>query len=165
MLRTVRPVDTPALLSIACATGLFEPAEASALLGGVLDALHAEQLGPGHAAQLWAPTDASAPAGWVYYAPDAHADGVWNLWWIGVRPEDHGCGGGDSLLDAVEAAVIAEAGRVLVVETSALPLLARARAFYAKRGYVECGRVPDFYSVGDDKIIFAKRMGALALID
>ncbi|AMW06295.1 GNAT family N-acetyltransferase [Gemmatimonas phototrophica] len=165
MIRSVRPSDTPTLLSVACATGLFEPADASALLGGVLDALHADELGPGHAAQFWAPNDESAPAGWVYYAPDAHADGVWNLWWIGVRPEDHGRGGGDSLLDAVEATVMAEAGRVLVIETSALPPLARARAFYAKRGYVECGRVPDFYSVGDDKIIFAKRMGPPTPID
>ncbi len=160
MIRAVRPADTPTLLSVACATGLFEPADASALLGGVLDALHADQLGPGHAAQLWAPDDTTAPSGWVYYAPDAHAEGVWNLWWIGVRPEDHGRGGGESLLDAVEAAVIEDAGRVLVIETSALPALARARSFYARRGYVECGRVPDFYGVGDDKLIFVKRMFA-----
>ncbi|QJR37599.1 GNAT family N-acetyltransferase [Gemmatimonas groenlandica] len=160
MIRAARLADTPTLLAVACATGLFAPAEASALLGGVLDALHADHLGPGHAAQVWSPNDAGAPSGWVYHAPDAHADGVWNLWWIGVHPEDHGRGGGDSLLDAVEAAVMAEAGRELVVEKSALPPLARARAFYARRGYIACGRVPDFYGVGDDKIIFAKRMCA-----
>jgi ribosomal protein S18 acetylase RimI-like enzyme len=160
MIRAVRPVDTPALLSIACATGLFEPAEATALLGGVLEALHANQLGAGHNAQLWAPDDTGVPSGWVYYAPDAHAEGVWNLWWIGVRPQDHGRGGGESLLDAVEAAVRADAGRVLVIETSALPALARARNFYARRGYIECGRVPDFYGFGDDKVIFVKRIFA-----
>lgn len=157
MLRSARPSDTPELLAIAATTGLFEPADAHTLLGGVLAALHAGQLGDGHHALIWVPDDAHPPAGWVYFAPDMHADGAWNLWWIGVRPSHHGLGVGEALLDAVEAAVLAAAGRVLVIETSALPPFARARAFYAKRGYTECGRVPDFYGVGDDKIIFAKR--------
>lgn len=162
MIRAVRPTDTPALLDLACATGLFQPADAQALLGGVLDALHAGQLGAGHAALLWAPHDEAPAGGWVYFAPDAHADGVWNLWWIGVRPEHHGHGGGAALLDAVEAAVTEQGARVLIIETSALPPLARARRFYAQRGYTECGRVPHFYGVGDDKIIFARTLSAIA---
>ncbi len=83
-------------------------------------------------------------------------------WWIGVDPANQGRGGGDALNDAVEAAVIAAAGRVLVIDTSALPPLARARTFYTKRRYAECERVSDFYGVGDDKVIFAKRISAIS---
>ncbi len=157
MLRFPLPAETRVLLSIATETGLFAPEEAATLLGGVLDAFHAGQLGEGHVVQLWTPDREHAPVGWVYFAPDSHAEGVWNLWWIGVSPPHHGRGAGQALLDAVESAVASASGRLLVIETSALPSLARARAFYRKRGYAECGRVPDFYGVGDDKVIFAKR--------
>lgn len=85
MLRSAAPADTAALLAVAVQTGLFEPAEAAALLGGVLAGLHAGRLGEGHAAQVW--TDAAgAPRAWTYFAPDPHAGGVWNLWWIGAAP-------------------------------------------------------------------------------
>jgi len=50
-------------------------------------------------------------------------------------------------------------GRVLVIETSSVPKLERTRKFYAKRGYSACGQVPDFYADGEDKVIFAKRLG------
>jgi hypothetical protein len=32
--------------------------------------------------------------------------------------------------------------------------------FYGRHGYHECGRVPEFYAPGDDKVIFAKRVEA-----
>lgn len=83
---------------------------------------------------------------------------MWNLWWIGVHPDAHGSGAGQGLLQAVETAVTAQQGRVLVIETSDAELLGRARRFYAARGYAECGRVPDFYGEGEAKVIFAKRL-------
>ena len=39
-----------------------------------------------------------------------------------------------------------------------MPAFDGVRRFYAKRGYAECGRVPDFYAEGDGKVIYAKRM-------
>ena len=111
---------------------------------------------------VWTPAPDAGPLGWVYFAQDAHAPGIWNLWWIGVRPANHGAGIGTALLRCVEGAVDAAAGRLLVIETSALPALAGTRMFYRQRGYRECGRVPDFYAPGDDKVIFAKRIEAAA---
>ena len=158
MHRPASPTDTPALLDLAVATGLFQPSEAETLLGAVLTALHAGELGDGHAVLVSAPAAADPPQGWVYFGPDSHSDGVWNLWWIGVAPTAQGRGIGDALLRAVEGAVQAASGRVLVIETSALPQLAQTRAFYTRRAYVECGRIPDFYASGDDKVIFTKRL-------
>jgi hypothetical protein len=49
-------------------------------------------------------------------------------------------------------------GRLLIIETSALPPTARARRVYERRGFSAWGRVPDFYGDGDDKMIYAARM-------
>ncbi len=158
MLRPADPADTPALVALADATGIFRPDEAEALLRGVLEDLHAGRLGDGHLAQVWADDPAGPPAGWVYFAPAALADGVWDLWWIGVAPARQGQGIGGELLRFVEAHVRAAGGRLLLIETSSLPALEPTQRFYVKHGYTECGRVPDFYADGDDKVIYAKRM-------
>lgn len=155
-LRPTTPADRPDLLAIAVATGLFTPADAEALLGGVLDSRHSGALDSTHTTTVWAPEDDAAPAGWSYAAPDAHADGVWNLWWIGVMPDRQGEGGGVALLHRAEDDARAAGARLLIVETSALEPLARTREFYRRQGYEACGTVPHFYGPGDGKVIFAK---------
>lgn len=158
MIRLPTPTDRAELLSLAVGTGLFAEAEAEALLGGLLTKYFAGSLGADHAIVVWAPAPDASPLGWVYFAEDEHAPGIWNLWWIGVHPANHGAGIGTALLQFVERAVATAAGRLLVIETSALPALAATRTFYAQRGYRECGRVPDFYASGDDKVIFARQV-------
>ena len=156
MLRPAVPSDTPALVALAADTGIFQPGEAESL-SGVLDELHAGRLGDGHTAAVWVAEPDGPPAGWVYFAPAAMADRVWNLWWIGVAPARQGRGVGGELLRSVENHVRAAGGRLLVIETSSTPAFDPVRRFYAKRGYAECGRVPDFYTDGDDKVTFVKR--------
>lgn len=163
LVRPAAPADTPALVALGVATGLFQPAEADLLLRSVLDDVHADRLGEGHLAYVWADDPAAPPAGWVYFSPEAKADGVWELWWIGVDPTRQGRGIGDESLRFVEDRVREAGGRLLLISTSSLPLLARTRQFYAKRGYTECGRIPDYYADGDDKVVFAKRVAAPAL--
>lgn len=160
MLRPPLPSESSVLVALAVSTGLFSPHEARSLLGDTLDAFHAGQLGDGHTVGVWTDGSSSTPLGWTYFAPDMHADAVWNLWWIGVAPSHHGQGVGEALLRAVEGQVREADGRLLVVETSALAALARARRFYERCGYARCGEVPDFYAEGDAKVIFARRMAA-----
>jgi ribosomal protein S18 acetylase RimI-like enzyme len=83
---------------------------------------------------------------------------VWDLWWIGTASARQGRGIGGELLGFVEAAAREAGGRLLLIETSSQPALDSTRLFYAKRGYIECGRVPDFYGEGDAKVIYAKRL-------
>lgn len=158
MLRPATPADTPDLLALAAATGIFRPDEVDFLLGGVLDDLHAGRLGDGHTAWVWAGGSTEQPAGWVYFSPVDKTDGVWNLWWIGVDPARQGQGVGGELLRSVEDHVRTNAGRLLLIETSSLPTFDAVRRFYAKRGYSDCGQVPDFYADGDGKVTYAKRM-------
>jgi len=157
MIRAVLPGDTAELVSIAVATGLFSLEDADLLLRRTLDDLHAGHLGEGHFAYVWIDA-ADRPGGWVYFSENQRSNAVWDLWWIGVAPGQQGRGVGKELLQFVEANVRRAAGRLLVIETSALPTLARTREFYVRRGYTECGCVPDFYGDGDGKITFVRNV-------
>jgi ribosomal protein S18 acetylase RimI-like enzyme len=162
-LRPVRGDERARLLDVAVSTGLFQPEDAEGLLGTVLDELAGGKLPEGHAVVVVDGAGGHA-AGWAYYAPDPYAANVWNLWWIGVHPAAHGTGLGRLLLEHVEGVVAASQGRILVIETSDHPPMARARAFYAGAGYGERGRIPDFYADGESKVIFSRRVsGAAAL--
>lgn len=157
MIRSVQPSDTPALVALGVATGLFNAADAETLLGGTLSELHSGRLGPGHQAVV-SVDDQGSPLGWAYFGPTPKADGVWDLWWIGVSPTQQRKGVGEALLAFAERKVKDAAGRLLVIETSSLPATQGARNFYAKKGYEKCGCIPSFYGDGDDKVIFVKRL-------
>lgn len=157
MLRPTAPADTPALLALADATGMFKPHEIVALRE-VLDDYHATNRDEGHVAATW--DDAGTPLGFVYYAPAAMTDRTWDLWWIAVDKTRQGRGLGKALLDAVEADVRERGGRLLLIETSSTPHYEPTRQFYLKRGYVIAATVPDYYADGDGKVIFWKRVGS-----
>jgi len=152
------PSDRSALLAVAARTELFTVDEAEALLGGVLDSLAAERMPAGSVALACRLTSNSQPCGWTYLAPDDHAAGVWNLWWLGVEPAAQGTGAATALLRSAEAHAREHGARLMIIETSSLDSQARARRFYARERYSAVGQVPDFYGTGDDKIIFFRRL-------
>jgi ribosomal protein S18 acetylase RimI-like enzyme len=84
----------------------------------------------------------------------------WYLYWICVHPQAQGVGVGRMLQARVEGLVQALGGERLVLETSGRPDYARARRFYRTAGFVEVGRVPDFYRPGDDCVVYYKVLGA-----
>lgn len=156
IIESINSEDREALINIALETGLFGRDEAEFLLGGTIDALVGGSLPETHYGLVGRDESSGAALGWSYFAPDNYADGVWNVWWIGVSPAHYGSGAAQVLLAHIEKIIVQSAGRVIVIETSDQPLLERARRFYAKCGYKECGRIPDFYGSGDAKIIFAR---------
>ncbi len=77
----------------------------------------------------------------------------------GLRSDPTAQERGTELLRYVEQTVLGVRGaRVLLVETSGLPLFERTRAFYCKCGYEEEARIRDFYKAGDDKIVYRKAL-------
>lgn len=156
----VSPTDRGALLAVATRTGLFTAEDAEGLLGGVLDGLAAGALAEGSIAFASRSAPPAPANGWTYLAPDDHAAGVWNLWWLGVDPAAHGTGAATALLRRAETHALARGGRLMIIETSSLDAQARARRFYTREGYAAVGQVPDFYGTGDDKIIFYRRLSA-----
>lgn len=158
MIRSPRPAETDQLVAIGERTGIFGAGEAEALLRGTLDALYQGALEADHEVRVWADPGDDAAAGWVYFSPFDPAERAWQLWWIGVDPARHGQRIGDQLLRFVEQHVAAASGRVLVIETSSQPPLARARRFYADRGYSLRDVTADAYGPGDDKLTFVKAL-------
>ena len=156
-LRPAAPADTSALVSLAIATGLFLPDEAE-FPREMLDAFHAGRSGPDHRVQVWADAPTDPPVGVVYFGPNDMGDRTWDLLWISVAPDRQGQGIGGDLVRYTEKHIRAAGGRLLVIDTSSLPRFDATHAFYAKHGYTEVARIPDFYADGDSKVIFTKRM-------
>jgi ribosomal protein S18 acetylase RimI-like enzyme len=152
------PEDTPALVALAAATGVFKLLEVETL-EELLGDYHASYRALGHRCDTLRGVGGEL-AGFSYHAPAAMTDRAWYLYWIVVAPGRQGQGDGKALLDHVEAAVRGAGGRVLLVETSGLPPYEPARRFYLRHGYELVARVPDYYADGDDQIIFRKRFGA-----
>lgn len=156
MIRPTTPDDTTALIALADATGLFGPNDLDEL-GEVLAGYFAGSLGRDH---FWVTDDDGGPVGVAYYAPERMTDGTWNLYLIAVRPDRQGQGRGATLLRHVEQTLTARGERVLLVETSGLESFDRTRAFYRKCGYDEEARIRDFYSAGNDKLVYRKVLTA-----
>ena len=157
MLRPTEPSDSPAIIALATETGVFQPHEIVAL-SEVLDDYHASNREYGHA--CFTLELASVPVGFVYYAPSAMTDRTYEVWWIAVANASQGQGHGKRLLDWAEHDVRAQNGRLLLIETSSLPHYVPTCEFYRKHGYTVAGQIPDFYSDGDDKLIFWKKLHA-----
>lgn len=155
MIRRATPSDAPAVVALTIASGLF-PAEESTVVEVLLAEYFGGRDGEGHTCVVHeADGDLLAVA---YYQPVAATDRTWELLMIGVRPDLHRQGRGAALLRHVEQDLRSRGQRLLVVETSALPAFARARAFYLACRYTEEARVRDYFAVGDDMVVFGKAL-------
>lgn len=110
-------------------------------------------------AHRWIVAEAGTVAGVAYTVPEPLTDGTWNVLMICVDPEAHGTGIGTALMRHIERQLREKNARVVLVETSGTPSFERTRGFYDMLGYEREARIRDYYSVGDDKIIFRKALG------
>lgn len=155
MIRPTVPADTAAILGLAVESGLFPP-EGTDEVAGVLAAALRGELGPDH---QWLTDDDGGPVGVAYYAPERMTDGTWNLYMLAVHPDRQRQGRGAALVRHVERDLAARGARLLLIETSGLGTFERTRAFYRALGYDEEARIRDFYTAGDDKVVFRKALG------
>ena len=155
MIRPTVPADTPDLLTLTQATGVFKDMEITALQE-VLDDYHSTNITLGH--QCVTLEDKERIMGFAYFAPAAMTDRTWYLYWIAVRKQTQARGLGHKLLMFTENAIREAKGRILLIETSGLPHYDLTRKFYLKNGYEEEARLRDFYSDGDNLVVFRKRL-------
>ncbi len=105
--------------------------------------------------------DKGRMAGYCCYGPIACTEGSYDLYWIVVHKDYQGQGVGRALLKEAEQRIAAVGGRGIYVETASRPQYAPTHHFYKKNGYQVEAVLKDFYSKGDDKLIFVKRIAAM----
>ena len=154
MVRPVVPADTQALVALSVSSGLFKPEKTEAVQW-MLDEYQSSNSAQG---QMVVFEKQGALLGVAYYAPRPFADRVWELLMIAVNEADQRQGIGSTLLKAVENAVQGLQGRLLLIETSDQTGFERTRLFYRKHGYSQVALIPDYFTDGDGKVSFVKRL-------
>ena len=150
--RPLQPGDRASVAALIASVELFSPAEKDVALE-VLDSYLAHPERDYFA--LGAFTQRNALLGYTCYGPTPCTSGTWDLYWIAVSGETRGRGIGRLLMEDVERRLVEQHARLVLIETSSRPDYAPTRAFYERLGYEVVARVPDFYDVGDDRLIFA----------
>lgn len=102
--------------------------------------------------------EAESLLGYICYGPTPMTAGTFDLYWVAADPTAGKKGIGTALVGAMEADLRRRGARLVRVETSAQEAYGATRGFYAKNGYTEAARLPDFYRPGDDLVILAKRL-------
>lgn len=102
--------------------------------------------------------DNEEPVSIGYCAPERLTEGTYNLYAIAVRKDYQGRGIGKQMMLYIEDLLRKKGNRVLLVETSGASGFELTREFYKKCNYTEEAVIREFYSEGDDKIIFWKKL-------
>lgn len=101
----------------------------------------------------------NSPSGYICFGPTPLTEGTWDIYWMAVDPGKQRQGIGRRLLNDTEVCISNIQGRLILIETSSKPEYEKTRKFYESCGYEIIARIPDFYTPGDDKIVFEKRLG------
>ena len=158
-----RPDEQEKLVMLAQATGFFNPEEVR-IVGEMLADFFAfvEEAGEdqaGEAEYLWwvyREMPGSPPLGFICYGPVSLSEDVYDLYWIAVDSTRRSGGIGSRLLQFAEQDLKKRNARQFYIETSDTEQYFPTRAFYERRGYTQAAHFPDYYHVGDGKVVYRK---------
>lgn len=153
--RPVAAGDKPAIMEILGGVREFTPEEV-AVAEELLDASLEAPSASGYL--VFVAEVNGVVTGYICYGRAPLTRGTWDIYWIAVAPGGQGQGVGRALMSFAERRIKTSGGRLVLVETAGRPDYARTRRFYQSLGYREAGRIADFYSPGDDKLILEKRL-------
>ncbi|MEM4724938.1 MAG: GNAT family N-acetyltransferase [Candidatus Hadarchaeum sp.] len=156
---TIRPIeerDREAVVAIAEEVGVFTKEEVVCV--EELLQVYLYKAGQQDYTFVGAYDDAGSLLGFVCFGPTPLTEGTYDIYWVAVRKSAQGQGVGRTLLDWTEGHLRAAGARLLILETSSTPEYKPAREFYKHLGYTGRTCVPDFYSPGDDLVVFYKAL-------
>jgi ribosomal protein S18 acetylase RimI-like enzyme len=149
------PDDREVVCGILDRSGFFDAAEIE-IAGELVDEFVARGEASGY--HFLFLEDGEGVAGYACFGPIPMTRSSWDLYWIAVDPRRRGRGLGREILREVEGRAAARGCEQLFVETAGRPQYEPTRAFYRACGYRVVAELPDFYSPGDAKVIFARRL-------
>lgn len=149
MIRPATPEDAHAIARVVVDAGMFSDEE-SAFVPDLVDSSSSTQ----DARHGLVVLDEAGVLGVAYWRPVEMADGVVDLAMIGVHPAAQGRGLGRTLMRHAEAQARGAGQRLVLVQTSGSDRYAGTRRFYAALGYDEEARVRDYWTAGDDMVLF-----------
>lgn len=100
----------------------------------------------------------SAIVGYICFGLNPMAKSTWDIYWMAVSPKIQRRGIGSALISAAEDEIRSSYGTMAIIETSSKPEYEKTRRFHLTQGYRIIATIPDFYDVGDDKLILQKSL-------
>jgi len=151
--REIEPSDLGAILNIVQSSGYFSAAEVELACELATDRI---ERGLQSSYQfLFAENDGQV-IGYTCYGMIPATTGSYDLYWIAVSGSMRGRGLGKILLLETEELIRNSGGRHLYAETSSREQYAPTQRFYERCHYIPEAVLTDFYSPGDNKIIYSK---------
>jgi GNAT superfamily N-acetyltransferase len=98
-------------------------------------------------------------AAYSCYGPIAMSKTCFDLYWIATHNDFRGKGIGKKLIEETCDQARKMGCKILIAETSGLEHYAPTRAFYDSNKFELEARLKDFYTEGDDKLFYTKRIG------
>jgi ribosomal protein S18 acetylase RimI-like enzyme len=152
----IKAADVTTVLKILEATGLFTQAEIRIAIE-----LMEEHLTKGTQSGyffLFTEDDTGEVFGYSCFGPIPCTKESFDLYWIAVLPEHQRQGIGKRLIEETQRMISSMGGTRIYIETSSRKQYEHTRSFYLKSGYSAEAVFKDFYSPGDDKIVFCKAL-------
>lgn len=149
------PEDKNVVMAILKQTKFFRPEELKIAEEVFDDSISG---GPEVSYQSFVAKEAQKTIGWVCFGPTPCTVGTFDIYWLAVAPDNQKQGVGTSLVQYATAIIKNLKGRMIAVETSGSQRYFSTRQFYEKLGYRNEACIKDFYSVGDDKVIYIGRI-------
>ncbi len=153
MIRGMESDDVEPLVALVEAAKVFRPDEVE-VAREVLESCASKGEASGYLCRVC--EDRGAPTGFACFGPTPCTEGTFDLYWIVVDPRLQARGVASRLLETAAAEAARRGGRQLIAETSGTDPYLPARTFYEVRGFRAVARIPDFYRVGDEKIVYVK---------
>jgi GNAT superfamily N-acetyltransferase len=147
--------DRPRITRILRDTPEFKPSEV-AVAEELIDSYLDDPSGSGY--HILVAEAGSTVEGYVCFGPTPLTETTWDVYWMAVAREKQGQGIGGVLLKSAEKEIMKGQGRLSIIETSSTPAYEKTRNFHLSQGYEIVARIPDFYAVGDDRLILQKRL-------